>query len=126
MALQDKYSDLLKFGEQLQVKSGYVKEEGGKLKIGGVAKYQLEKDMLWDKIKSYSGWEQEIEADIKVENSDVYGVYTVQKGDTLSKISKQLLGSPNRYMEIFNMNKDILSNPDLIKIGQKLKLPFKG
>lgn len=126
MVLQNKYGDLLKFGEQLQVKIGYVKEEGGKLKIGGVAKYQLEKDMLWDKIKSYSGWEQEIEAEIKVENADIYGVYTVQKGDTLSKISKQLFGTPNRYMEIFNMNKDILTNPDLIKIGQKLKLPFKG
>ena len=52
--------------------------------------------------------------------------YVVQSGDTLSKISKSLLGDPMRYMEILNLNKDILDNPDLIKIGQKLKLPNRS
>lgn len=121
--LKEKYSALLELGKQLDVKNGDVKEEGGKLHVKGTTTYQLDKDLLWDKIKTYSGWEKEIVADIKVEKTDIYGVYTVKSGDTLSKIAKQLFGAANRYMEIFNLNTDILKNPDLIKVGQKLKLP---
>jgi nucleoid-associated protein YgaU len=123
--LKEKYKDLLDLGMKLQVKAGDVREEGGKLHIKGTAAYQLDKDMLWDKIKSYSGWENEIAADIKVEKTDIYGVYTVKSGDTLSKLAKQHFGDAKRYMEIFNINKDILTNPDLIKVGQKLKIPSK-
>ncbi|MCG3156317.1 MAG: hypothetical protein DKINENOH_02941 [bacterium] len=125
MALKEKYQDLLDLGTKLQVKDGDVREEGGKLHIKGTATYQLDKDLLWDKIKTYPNWENEIAADIKVEKTDIYGIYTVKSGDTLSKLAKQLFGDAKRYMEIFNLNKDILSNPDLIKVGQKLKLPFK-
>lgn len=121
--LKEKYNDLLELGKKLDIKAGDVKEEGGKLHVKGTATYQLDKDLLWDKTKTYSGWENEIVADIKVEKTDIYGVYTVKSGDTLSKIAKQLFGNANRYMDIFNLNTDILKNPDLIKVGQKLKLP---
>lgn len=121
--LKEKYSAVLELGKQLDVKNGDVKEEGGKLHVKGTTTYALDKDLLWDKIKTYSGWENEIVADIKVEKTDIYGVYTVKSGDTLSKIAKQLFGNANRYMDIFNLNTDILKNPDLIKVGQKLKLP---
>jgi nucleoid-associated protein YgaU len=49
--------------------------------------------------------------------------HVVVKGDTLSKISKKYYGDPNLYMKIFEANRDILKNPDLIKIGQKLRIP---
>jgi nucleoid-associated protein YgaU len=49
--------------------------------------------------------------------------YTVKAGDTLSKIAKEHLGDANSYMEIFNANKDQLSDPDKIKPGQVLKMP---
>ena len=49
--------------------------------------------------------------------------YTVQAGDTLSAISKRLLGDAGDYMQIFNLNKDQLSDPDKIKPGQVLKIP---
>ncbi len=124
--LKEKYNDLLELGKKLEVKNGDVKEEGGKLHIKGTTTYQLEKNLLWDKIKTYSNWENEIMADIKVEKTDIFGIYTVKSGDTLSKIAKQLFGNANRYMEIFNLNKDILKNPDLIHVGQKLKLPNPG
>ncbi len=123
--LQDKYRDVLSLGEELGVKDGYVNEEGGKLKIGGTAEYQYDKDRLWDKIKGHQGWENEIEADINVANTEIYGVYEVVSGDSLSKISKLHYGDPMRYMEIFELNNDILTNPDLIKVGQKLKIPAK-
>jgi len=81
---------------------------------------------LWDKIKQVGGENpQDLQADIKVETTDYYGAYTVQSGDTLGKISKMFLGAANRYMDIFNINRDQLNNPDLIQIGQVLKIPFK-
>jgi nucleoid-associated protein YgaU len=49
--------------------------------------------------------------------------YTVKSGDTLSKIAKETLGNANSYMDIFNANKDVLSDPDQIKPGQVLKIP---
>lgn len=50
-------------------------------------------------------------------------IYEVKPGDTLSKISLEYYGSANKYMKIFDANKDILDNPDLIKPGQKLRIP---
>ncbi|HEY6985360.1 MAG TPA: LysM peptidoglycan-binding domain-containing protein, partial [Rhodanobacteraceae bacterium] len=41
--------------------------------------------------------------------------YTVVKGDTLSKIAKDFLGNANRWREIFDANRDQISNPDLIR-----------
>jgi nucleoid-associated protein YgaU len=52
-------------------------------------------------------------------------IYEVKAGDTLSKIAKQEYGDANAYMTIFEANKDILKNPNLIYPGQKLKIPPK-
>lgn len=49
--------------------------------------------------------------------------YTVKSGDTLSKIAKEFYGDANKYMDIFNANKDKLSDPDKIKPGQELVIP---
>jgi nucleoid-associated protein YgaU len=49
--------------------------------------------------------------------------YTVVKGDTLSKISKQYYGDPNKYAKIFDANKPMLKSPDLIYPGQMLRIP---
>lgn len=49
--------------------------------------------------------------------------YTVKEGDTLSAIAQAELGDGNRYMEIFNANTNILSNPDTIDVGQTLRIP---
>ena len=49
--------------------------------------------------------------------------YTVQAGDSLSKIAKQFYGNANAYMKIFEANKDQLSDPNKIQIGQVLKIP---
>ncbi|MBA2721971.1 MAG: peptidoglycan-binding protein LysM [Methylibium sp.] len=49
--------------------------------------------------------------------------YTVVKGDTLSKVSKEFYGSPNKYTVIFEANKPMLSHPDKIYPGQVLRIP---
>jgi nucleoid-associated protein YgaU len=49
----------------------------------------------------------------------------VKSGDTLSKIAKEAYGDANAYMKIFDANKPMLSNPDKIYPGQKLRIPPK-
>ncbi len=49
----------------------------------------------------------------------------VKAGDTLSKIAKEAYGDANAYMKIFEANKPMLSNPDKIYPGQKLRIPAK-
>lgn len=49
--------------------------------------------------------------------------YTVAKGDSLSKIAKKFYGNANEWPVIFEANRERISNPDLIQIGQVLKIP---
>lgn len=49
--------------------------------------------------------------------------YTVKDGDTLWSISAKYLGSGAKYMQIFEANRKILSNPNIIKAGQELIIP---
>jgi nucleoid-associated protein YgaU len=50
-------------------------------------------------------------------------MYTVVKGDNLSKISKAFYGTPNKYPQIFEANKPMLTHPDKIYPGQVLRIP---
>ena len=52
--------------------------------------------------------------------------HTVAKGDTLSAIAAMYLGDASRYMEIYELNTDIVKNPNLIYVGQVLKIPTGG
>ncbi len=49
--------------------------------------------------------------------------YTVNKGDTLSKIAKKFYGNANRWHEIYDANRDQISDPDEIEPGEILKIP---
>ena len=49
--------------------------------------------------------------------------HTVEKGDTLWAVSKKALGDGNRYNEIFEANKPMLTHPDKIYPGQVLRIP---
>ncbi len=49
--------------------------------------------------------------------------YTVVKGDTLSKIAKEMYGNANKYPLIFEANKPMLTDPDKIYPGQVLRIP---
>lgn len=49
--------------------------------------------------------------------------YTVKDGDTLWSISAKYLGSGAKYMQIYEANRKILSNPNIIKAGQELIIP---
>lgn len=49
--------------------------------------------------------------------------HTVEKGDTLSKIAKEVYGDAMKYPVIFEANKPMLTDPDLIYPGQVLRCP---
>ena len=49
--------------------------------------------------------------------------YTVQKGDSLSKIAKREYGDAQQWRRIFEANRNLIENPDLIYPGQVLHLP---
>jgi len=50
-------------------------------------------------------------------------IYEVKAGDTLAKIAKQFYGDANRWHEIHEANRDAIPNPDLIQVGQKIRIP---
>ena len=107
---------------------GSAQEQNGKLHFVGSVKTEAEKNEIWNAIKTIPDWKNEVVADIKVTGGAAATgtagkTYTVKPGDTLSKISKDHLGDANAYMKIYEANRDQLSNPDLIKPGQVLRLP---
>ena len=66
----------------------------------------------------------EVDNQLEADNAeDESNFYTVVSGDTLSKIAKAQYGNANDYMKIFEANKPMLSHPDKIYVGQKLRIP---
>jgi len=49
--------------------------------------------------------------------------YVVKRGDSLSKIAKEIYGDVKLWKKIFEANKDKIKNPDLIRPGQELTIP---
>ena len=131
MNLRQKYDHAIQVAKSVRMQ-GAAEERDGKLHFNGVVNSEDEKNQIWNAIKTSSSWQQEVVAEIRVapkaalRGASTRGrsaTYTVKPGDTLSKIAKEHLGNANAYMEIFNANRDQLSDPDKIKPGQVLKLP---
>ncbi len=57
------------------------------------------------------------------ERVDIPNTVTVQVGENLYKIAQRVYGSGKNYLALFEANKDILKDPDLIRTGQVLKVP---
>jgi nucleoid-associated protein YgaU len=50
-------------------------------------------------------------------------IYTVQPGDSLRKIARRFYGDPGRFQEIFEANRDVLTDPATVRVGQRLRIP---
>ena len=125
MGLRDKYNYAVQTAKDLRMQ-GSAEEREGKLYFKGTTQTQDEANKIWDAIKTIPDWRNEVVADIKATGggASTAQTYTVKSGDTLSKIAKDHLGDANAYMDIFNANKDQLTDPDKIKPGQVLKMPM--
>jgi len=119
-----KYQNVLTLGEALNIQDGDVKEENGVLHVTGTAANQYHKNLLWDAIKTAGGEDpSDIMADIKVADTSVYAHHEVSSGESLSKIAAHYYGNPMKYTAIFEANRGLLDNPDVIHPGQKLVIP---
>lgn len=129
MNLREKYNHAIQTAKNFRM-DGSAQDRDGKLHFNGTVSSEAEKNAIWDAIKTVPDWRNDVVADIKVVpkpgvSAPVSSMrtYTVKKGDTLSKIAKEYLGDANDYMRIFEANKDQLTDPDMIKPGQVLKIP---
>ncbi len=135
--LREKYTEAVQTAKSLRMQ-GSAEERDGKLYFNGTVNSDEEKNQIWNAIKTVPDWQKDVVADIRVSPTAAskpaaqetggtqpaqMTTYTVQSGDTLSAIAKRFLGNANDYMEIFNANRDQLSDPDKIKPGQVLKIP---
>ena len=136
MSLREKYNHAIQTAKSFGMQ-GSADERDGKLYFKGTVASQDQANKIWDAIKTVPSWQKEVVADIKstgaaatsttpqkdTTQKQTQMTYTVKSGDTLSKIAKEFLGDANAYMEIFNANRDQLTDPNLIKPGQVLKIP---
>jgi nucleoid-associated protein YgaU len=121
MSLLDKYKELTDLVTNLGIANLQVREQDNVLYIDGTAKSAEDKDKVWD---AYGKIDPEFRsADVVMNIAVAEGTttdYTVVGGDSLSKIGKAHGVS---WQAIFEANKDIIKNPDLIQPGWKLKIP---
>jgi len=134
---KNKYASVLQTIQDKGVVLSHINMDGEKLFIQGAAPSEDIKNQVWDKIKAVDASFSDLNCDLSVDSSlpqppaaaaavgggDGGRIYTVKSGDTLSKIAKEFYGNANEYPKIFEANKDQLSSPDRISVGQELKIP---
>lgn len=49
--------------------------------------------------------------------------YVIKPGDTLAKIAQAMYGDASRWKEIYQANKSVIANPDVIQVGVTLTIP---
>ena len=118
--LNSKYNAVINKGHEVGLSIQNLNLEGDKLLIRGQVPSDYAKNELWDEIKKIDASLGDIIADINVQSGLTYKVVA---GDSLSRIAKRFYGNANDYPRIFEANRDQLSDPDKIKVGQELRLP---
>ena len=123
--LTDKYGDVYKFAQNLGCTNLDAKEENGRMTITGSCPTTYVVNQVWDKVKEIDPGLSagDLTLNLTAQRSDIYGEYEVQSGDTLSAIAKNVTHGKLSYQQIFEANKDILSDPNKIQPGQRLKIP---
>ncbi len=138
--LKNKYSAALDAIKQEGVSLTHLHVQDNKLFIQGAAPSQDIKNDIWNKIKAADSTFSDLACDLTVDSSlpqpQAHAAaaaaanaspgarnYTVQPGDSLSKIAKQFYGNASEYNKIFEANRDKLDNPDRIQVGQELVIP---
>ena len=139
--LKNKYQPAFQAIQEKGVVLSHINMEGDKLFVQGAAPSEAIKNEVWNKIKSVDPTFSDLTCDLSVDpslpqpqaaaaaasaGSDAASsgkTYTVKPGDTLSKIAKEMYGNANEYNKIFEANRDQLSSPDRINVGQELKIP---
>lgn len=138
--LRQKYMSVLNFADQQHVQFQNLHVEDNKLFIRATVPSQDVANQIWDQVKLVNPNLDDVTLDLQVVEqktqsaaattqqpgsvqTPAQSTYTVQSGDTLSKISKRFYGDANDYMRIFYANRDKLRDPNKIQVGQQLTIP---
>lgn len=129
--LKQKYASVLAAVQQQGVRLAHLHVQDNKLLMEGAAPSEAIKNALWNQIKAINPAYDDITVNVTVDPSlpqpapsgGPRQTYTVQAGDSLSRIAKQFYGNADEYMRIFDANKDKLNDPNRIQIGQELVIP---
>jgi nucleoid-associated protein YgaU len=120
-----KYASVLNLVAQKGVQLTHLHVQDNKLVMTGNAPNQDIINELWNQIKAVDASYSDLSAEFTVDSSlpQPAQKYTVVSGDSLSKIAKHFYGDANKYMKIFEANKNQLVDPNKIQIGQELVIP---
>ena len=110
-----------------------VRYNNGQVKLQGTAKSQAAKEkavLIAGNVKGVSHVDDD---GLRVDGAQTAGAtttatrgssyYTIQSGDTLSKIAKEKYGDANAYTKIFEANREVIGDPDKIYPGQQIRIP---
>jgi nucleoid-associated protein YgaU len=126
MSLQEKYQPILELANQNGTTYN-LSEADGVLHIDGNAPSEEAKQQLWDKYNEidpdYKSGDLMLNITVGADAAAGGGghTYTVEAGDNLSKIGEKY---GITWQQIYEANKDIISDPDMIHPGQELKIPI--
>lgn len=100
-----------------------VKTKGDTVTITGSVKSQEDAEKIALAVGNVEGVSA-VDNQLSVDQPAPEGkYYTVKSGDSLSKIAKEVYGDPMKYGVIFEANKPMLKDPDLIYPDQVLRIP---
>ena len=139
--LKQKYQTALTVADREGIEFSNMDVRDDRHYIKGVAPSLAARTHFGDQLKLADPAESDVVAEIDIREAQTQAAaagaadapaskpavtYTVKSGDTLSKISREHYGSANEFMRIFYANRDKLSDPDKIRVGQQLTIPDKS
>ena len=95
--------------------------DGEKLHVKGSVPSKVVLERVWDAIKKADPAYADLHHEIANTGGDEQA-YTIKSGDNLSTIAKRFYAAASKYIEIAKANG--IENPDHIRVGQELKLPY--
>jgi nucleoid-associated protein YgaU len=110
-------------GLNLQIENLSVSYDGDTVTVSGTCQSQADREkviLALGNVEGVAAVDDNINVVVPEPQADFY---EVKKGDTLSKIAKEFYGNAMKYPVIFEANKPMLTDPDLIYPGQMLRIP---
>src|ERR1044071_5183431 len=122
--LQQKYQGILELAQQNGTTYELSGGDDGVLHINGTAPSEEAKQQLWDKYNeidpNYASGDLVLNVEVSGQEAAAGNTYTVVAGDNLTKIGEKY---GLTWQQVYDANRDIISDPDMIHPGQELKIP---
>lgn len=130
--LKEKYLSALNMADSMGARVDALYVEGDRLVARITASDQSSADQIVGAFNSIDSSYGDLDLQVNAQQQQQYEqaaetqqveIYTVKSGDSLWKIARNHYGDGSRYMDIFYANRDKISDPDMIQVGQELVIP---